>query len=116
RKTPQVTPQATAQDNMPQNKELSELSVVLNLPNAQATAQAAEQVVKILQVAVDPVDRHLLQHASNLNHREHFRKAYLDPLVSADWLERTIPDKPTSPNQRYRLTKKGRAWLEKVRK
>lgn len=46
-----------------------------------------------------------------LAHREHFRKAYLEPLVTAGWLERTIPDKPTSPNQKYRLTEKGRAWL-----
>lgn len=23
----------------------------------------------------------------------------------------TLPDKPTSPNQRYRTTTKGRAWL-----
>jgi len=45
--------------------------------------------------------------------REHFRKTYLDPLITAGWLERTIPDKPTSRLQKYRLTDKGRAWLAK---
>jgi hypothetical protein len=31
--------------------------------------------------------------------------------MEADLIEMTIPDKPTSGNQRYRLTAKGRAWL-----
>jgi ATP-dependent DNA helicase RecG len=44
-----------------------------------------------------------------------FQKTYLEPLISAGWIERTILDKPTSPNQRYRLTEKGRAWLEKIK-
>jgi hypothetical protein len=46
-----------------------------------------------------------------MKHREHFRKAYIDPLVTAGWLERTIPDKPTSRLQKYSLAAKGRAWL-----
>jgi ATP-dependent DNA helicase RecG len=46
-----------------------------------------------------------------MKHREHFRKAYIEPLVAAGWLERTIPNKPTSRLQKYRLTAKGRAWL-----
>lgn len=106
--------QATTHDNMLIHKGLSDLSAIFDLPTTQATMQATEQVVKILQAAVDPVDRDLLQQASSLRNREHFRKAYLDPLISAGLIERTIPDKPTSPNQRYRLTEKGRAWLEKI--
>jgi predicted transcriptional regulator len=43
--------------------------------------------------------------------REHFRQAYIEPLVNAGWIERTIPDKPTSRLQKYRLTDKGRDWL-----
>jgi predicted transcriptional regulator len=43
--------------------------------------------------------------------REHFRQAYIEPLVNAGWIERTIPDKPTSRLQKYRLTDKGRYWL-----
>ena len=31
--------------------------------------------------------------------------------MKEDFLERTIPEKPTSPLQKYRLTDKGRAVL-----
>ena len=46
-----------------------------------------------------------------MKHREHFRKSYVDPLVTANWLQRTIPEKPTSRLQKYGLTDRGRAWL-----
>jgi len=102
------TAQVTAQDNELSNKELSDLATAFGLPAAQATAQVAAQIVKILQAAVDPVERNLLQQVSKLGHREHFRKNYLEPLISSGWLERTISDKPTSPKQRHRLTETGR--------
>jgi len=41
----------------------------------------------------------------------HRREAYLDVLVAAGWLEMTIPDKPTSPRQRYRTTEAGKKVL-----
>jgi ATP-dependent DNA helicase RecG len=37
--------------------------------------------------------------------------AYLEPLLAARWLEMTIPDKPTSSQQRYRVTEAGRQAL-----
>ena len=35
----------------------------------------------------------------------------LKPLLEVGWLEMTIPDKPTSSKQKYRLTTKGRDLL-----
>lgn len=46
-----------------------------------------------------------------LKHRKTFRANYLKPLMDAGWLEMTIPDKPTSSRQKYRLTDKGRQLL-----
>ncbi len=78
----------------------------------QATAQVTAQVAAMLRVAADgPVSRDVLQVAAGIKHREHFRRAYLEPVLNAGWLKRTIPDKPRSPMQRYRTTDAGRRVL-----
>ena len=42
-----------------------------------------------------------------LSDRTKFRKKYVNPLLEEGILEMTIPDKPNSQNQKYRLTPKG---------
>jgi DNA-binding PadR family transcriptional regulator len=49
-----------------------------------------------------------------LNDRTHLREHYIDPALDADFIERTIPDKPNSRLQKYRLTPEGRAWLARI--
>ena len=44
----------------------------------------------------------------NLSHREHFRANILQKAVDLGLVELTIPDKPTSSKQKYRVTRKGR--------
>jgi ATP-dependent DNA helicase RecG len=46
-----------------------------------------------------------------LKDRTHLRERYLDPSLDAGFVELTIPDKPNSRLQQYRLTKKGSAYL-----
>jgi ATP-dependent DNA helicase RecG len=104
-------PQATPQVKSHRDIGLNDLAAVFGLSTPQATPQAVALASKVLQGAAEPLSREALQQTAEISDREHFRKAYLEPLLSAGWLERTIPDKPTSPNQRYRLTAKGRAWL-----
>ena len=53
-----------------------------------------------------------LRKALGLTDRRHFRKAYLTPLLREGLIEMTIPDKPHSNRQRYRLTKVGRVRAE----
>lgn len=43
--------------------------------------------------------------------RTKFRNQVLNPMLEAGWLEMTIPDKPTSSKQKYRLTGKGKQCL-----
>ena len=114
--TPQVTPQVDAGRNRLNERSLQELAEALGLTTPQVTPQVATQVAtqveKMLGAAAEAKSREELQAAAGMIDREHFRKAYVEPLVKAGWLERTIPDKPTSRLQKYRLTTKGRSWLD----
>jgi hypothetical protein len=57
-----------------------------------------------------------LQVALGLKARKNFRLLYLVPAIEAGLVEMTIPEKPNSRLQKYRLTKKGRELVEKMAK
>ena len=48
----------------------------------------------------------LMQFTRHTN-RSKFRDQVLQPLLDGGWIEMTIPDKPTSSRQRYKLTATG---------
>jgi len=98
---PQVTPQVTAQ-------------VTVQVA-PQVTAQVTVQVLSML-AAERSVSAAKLQNAAGLKHRVHFLKSYLNPMLQQGLIERTIPDKPRSRLQRYRLTEKGRSTLQRARR
>ena len=68
--------------------------------------------VDILQKCLSEKPLAALLEASGRSNRTKFRDQVLRPLLGHGWLEMTIPDKPTSSKQKYRLTEKGRALLE----
>ena len=43
--------------------------------------------------------------------RTKFRNQVLNPLLDSAFIEMTLPDKPRSSKQRYRLTPKGQTWI-----
>ena len=107
-----VTAQVTASNNVLINKSLEELAEALSIPVAQVTAQVTAQVEKLLGAVMNSaLSRKELQSVTGIKHREHLRKAYIDLLITSGWIERTIPDKPTSRLQKYWITEKGRTWL-----
>jgi len=66
--------------------------------------------------ALRPLSSREIQESTGLRHRETFQRNYLDQIINDGLVERTIPEKPTSRLQKYRLTEKGRGlldWLEK---
>ena len=64
----------------------------------------------------EPLKSLEIQETVGIKHRETFQRNYLDILLNQGWLERTIPDKPTSRLQKYRLTAKGLAKLKRLEK
>ena len=52
-----------------------------------------------------------LQERLGLSDRKHFQIAYLQPAIDEGYIEMTMPDKPKSNKQEYRLTKKGKGAL-----
>ena len=50
---------------------------------------------------------------SGRSNRTKFRDQVLRPLLDAGLIEMTIPDRPRSSKQRYRLTDAGRGWLSR---
>jgi len=78
-------------------------------PAGRVTGQVTGEVARLLLVAVEPMKSAELQDALRLRHRENFRNLYLLPALEAGLFEMTIPDKPQSSKQQYRLTTKGLA-------
>jgi ATP-dependent DNA helicase RecG len=60
--------------------------------------------------------RTAIQRALRLRHEDYFREAYLIPALTGGFIEMTIPDKPTSSQQKYRLTAKGQMLRERLPK
>lgn len=75
----------------------------------------ALQVGKILHQQGVALSRAELQQALGLADREHFSKEYLQPAMESGLVAMTIPDKPRSSKQRYRLTELGITVLEQQR-
>ena len=77
------------------------------------TDPVIEPVVRLLQTLVSgPLAPSEIQQRLELKHRPTFRANYLRPALERRWIEPTIPNKPNSRLQQYRLTDKGRAWLK----
>ena len=79
-----------------------------------STRQVTPQEVAVLEVARNPATRAELQQSAGLRDREYFVNTFLNPLLDAGLLEMTIPEKPRSSKQRYRLTEKGRKFLQEL--
>ncbi len=77
----------------------------------QDTPQVIPQVSELLAAIRGEMGREALQSALGLSDRKSFRERYLKPALAEGLIEMTIPDKPNSRLQKYRLTDKGRQWL-----
>ncbi|MEI7730843.1 MAG: Fic family protein [Verrucomicrobiota bacterium] len=74
----------------------------------QVSDQVTDQVKRLLdELSCGEATAADLMSRLQLSHRPTFRKNYLEPALAADLIERTQPDSPRSPTQRYRLSNRG---------
>lgn len=103
-----VIRQACQQAELPAPQWHSDSSgVTLTLSAPQATTEVA----RLVSVMNGVMTRAEIQQKMGLSNAEHFRKNYLVPALTQGVIEMTLPDKPNSPKQQYRLTALGKKWL-----
>ncbi|CAI1138505.1 Fic family protein [Serratia quinivorans] len=73
----------------------------------QVSPQVTPQVAELLAILQGAMSREEIQHALQLQDRKSFSERYLRPALNAQLIEMTLPDKPNSRLQKYRLTPEG---------
>lgn len=76
--------------------------------------QLTPQVKQLLRVVTGEMTRDEIQSLLALRDRKSFRAAYIKPALADSLIEMTIPDKPNTRMQKYRLTPKGLFQLESL--
>lgn len=63
---------------------------------------------RLLSVMTGEITRKEICNALGLKSWGNVRKVYVNPCLDQSWIEMTIPEKPRSPNQRFRCSSAGR--------
>ena len=122
----QAWPQIELQDHQSGNEFKA---VIARTYRPSATAGKAVSVLTppVTDPFTDPVTRLLetlihgelapsaIQQAVGIKHRPTFRANYLRPALEAGFIEPTLPDKPNSRLQRYRLTASGQQQAQQLK-
>jgi ATP-dependent DNA helicase RecG len=105
----------TATVARPAAMKVQDAGQVVGQVTGQVTGQVAGQVTRevalLLGIVKGEMSRAALQRGLNLKGRENFENRYLRPALAAGLMEMTIPDKPNSRLQKYRLTEAGRRQI-----
>lgn len=73
----------------------------------------SQMMITILQSKQDSLGISELMSANGSKSKRQYRKEVIAPAIQGGLIERTMPDKPSSRYQKYRLTDKGRQLLNK---
>jgi ATP-dependent DNA helicase RecG len=105
--TGEVTGEVTPQEPRKYRGSTGEVAPQVNPKYTPSRTPSTPQVLRLLQAMKGDVDRQALQRTLRLKALKNFRLVYLRPALSAGLIEMTIPDKPHSSKQRYRITRLG---------
>ena len=88
---------------------------VTGVVTGEVTGVVTGEVKRLLAAIKNEMSRKDLQASLGLKHEDHFRNSYLVPALELGLVEMTIPGKPQSRLQKYRLSAKGKAYLDSHR-
>ncbi|MHB8252666.1 MAG: Fic family protein [Acidiferrobacter sp.] len=77
----------------------------------EVTPEVTPEVINMLSVINGEMSRGEIMTKLRLKDEKHFREHYQQAGITRGVIEMTLPDKPRSSKQRYRLTEQGRALL-----
>ena len=103
--TPQVTPQVTTQDKTLITRENDNSTTPVTPP-------VTPPVKKLIMVISNEMRRKEIQEKLKLANKKNFIENYLQPAIKLGIIEMTIPHKPNSRLQKYRLTTLGKEIKE----
>jgi ATP-dependent DNA helicase RecG len=81
--------------------------VPVAMPAEQASEQITPEVLGMLAVIQGDMSRSEIMVALGLKDEKHFREHYQQTGIASGVISMTLPDKPRSSKQRYRLTALG---------
>ena len=89
------------------------LDALKDVSAPEVAPEVTPEVKKMLLVIDKEMTRKEIQAKLGLKDEKHFREKYLQSALKNGLIEMTIPNKPNSRLQKYRLTPKGIAYLKK---
>ena len=95
-------------------KSETKLGVTVTFSAPEVTPEVTPEVERMLAVLEREMNRTEIMAALGLRDEKHFREHYQQAAVAAGLIEMTIPDKPKSSKQRYRLTAFGKSLRAKI--
>ena len=83
-------------------------------PSMQSLLDSNPKIRLLVQVLEQEHNNAELLKLIQIKNRDDLRIRFINPLLEAGIIERTIPDTPNSQHQKYRLTEKGHALLKEI--
>ena len=93
------------------NGQLSSQGILSEVSD-QVCDQVSDQVGRVLNLCKNAATLAQIGKVLTMSSRIYIKRKYVNPLLESGLLEMTIPDKPTSSQQKYRTTAKGLQLLE----
>ncbi|MHB8336114.1 MAG: ATP-binding protein [Ignavibacteriaceae bacterium] len=82
----------------------------------EAGGEVTEEVRRVVLALGDEMKRADIQKILQLKHDDFFRVNYIIPSLNSGYVEMKYPNNPNHPNQRYRLSAKGKRLKTKLKK